>query len=57
MEDLVVALRLYHVGDEVLVTVTRDESPISASVLLIERPDDPPPLSNVDEPEEDTGDE
>lgn len=57
MEDLVVALRLYYVGDEVLVTVTRDESPISASVLLIERPDDPPPLSNVDEPEEDTGDE
>ena len=51
MEDLVVALRLYHVGDEVLVTVIRDESPISASVLLIERPDDPPVLTNPDDPE------
>ena len=57
MEDLVVALRLYHVGDEVLVTVTRDESPISATVLLIERPDDPPPLTNSEDPGEAPDDE
>ena len=57
MEDLVIALRLYHVGDEVVVTVIREGTPISASVLLIERPEDPPPLADGEEPEEDAGDQ
>ena len=53
MEDLVITLRLFHVGDEVQVTVTRDETPITATVLLTERPGDPPPLTI----EEGSGDE
>ncbi|HZJ47785.1 MAG TPA: trypsin-like peptidase domain-containing protein, partial [Acidimicrobiia bacterium] len=47
MEDLVVTLRLYRVGDSVAVTVTRDGEAITANVILVERPADPPPL--VDE--------
>jgi putative serine protease PepD len=47
MEDLVIQLRLFHVGDEVLITVNRDGSPVTAVVRLDERPDDPVPL--VDE--------
>lgn len=41
MEDLVVQLRLFHVGDEVLITVNRDGSPVTAVVALDERPDEP----------------
>ena len=43
MEDLVVQLRLFHVGDEILVTATRAGAPVTAAVILDERPDDPPP--------------
>ena len=57
MEDLVIALRLFHVGEEVEVTVTREDSPITATVLLIERPDDPPPLTNEEGTAEVPGDE
>lgn len=57
MEDLVIALRLFHVGDEVQVTVTRDDLPITATVLLIERPDDPPSLTNQEGLEQVPGDE
>lgn len=52
MEDLVVALRLYHVGDRIRVTVNRDGETITAVVLLDERPEDPEPLPV----EEDDGD-
>ena len=57
MEDLVIALRLFHVGEEVQVTVTRDNTPITASVLLIERPDDPPTLANEEGSGEAPGDQ
>ena len=43
MEDLVVQLRLYHVGDEVTLTANRDGSPFRAPVVLDERPEDSPP--------------
>lgn len=43
MEDLVVQLRLYHVGDEVTLTADRDGSPFRAPVVLDERPEDSPP--------------
>ncbi len=57
MEDLIIALRLFHVGEEVQVTVTRDDVPITATVLLIERPDDTPPLTSEAGVEEVPGDE
>jgi S1-C subfamily serine protease len=53
MEDLVVQLRLFHVGDRVSVTVDRDGTPVTATVTLTERPDDPAPLLD----EETSGDE
>jgi S1-C subfamily serine protease len=43
MEDLVVQLRLYHVGDEVTLTANRGGSPFRAPVVLDERPEDSPP--------------
>ncbi|MEN8114949.1 MAG: trypsin-like peptidase domain-containing protein [Actinomycetota bacterium] len=52
MEDLVVTLRLYHVGDEIEVTANRDGEPITATVTLAERPEDPEPFPI----EEDNGD-
>lgn len=53
MEDLVVQLRLFHVGDKVDVTVDRDGTPVTATVTLAERPDDPARLLD----EETSGDE
>ena len=47
MEDLVVTLRLYRVGDEIEVTVMRGDEPVTATVTLVERPEDPAPI--VDE--------
>ncbi len=47
MEDLVVTLRLYRVGDEIEVTVMRGDEPVTADVTLVERPEDPAPI--VDE--------
>ena len=44
MEDLVVELRLFHVGDAVRITVLRDGTSISAVVILDERPEDPAPI-------------
>lgn len=44
MEDFVVELRLFHVGDSIEVTVHRDGEPITATVVLDERPEDPLPL-------------
>jgi S1-C subfamily serine protease len=44
MEDLVVALRLYHVGDQVEMTVDRGGEAVTASVTLDERPEDPEPI-------------
>jgi S1-C subfamily serine protease len=50
MEDLVVELRLFHVGDEVLVTANRDGSPVTAAVILDERPQDSPPPTDEGTP-------
>ena len=44
MEDLVIELRLHHVGDEIEMTVLRDGEPFTASLILDERPEDPEPL-------------
>jgi S1-C subfamily serine protease len=41
MQDLVVALRLYRVGEEVEVEVIRDGAAVSRTVTLIERPENP----------------
>lgn len=41
MQDLVVALRLYRVGEEVEVEVIRDGATVSHTVTLIERPENP----------------
>lgn len=46
MEDLVVELRLFHVGDTIRVTVDRDGTPVTAVVTLDERPGDPAPTAN-----------
>jgi len=48
MEDLVVDLRLYRVGDDIEVTVLRDDEPITATVTLVERPADPQPIVEED---------
>ncbi len=53
MEDLVIELRLHHVGDEIETTVMRDNEPFTASLTLDERPEDPAPIVN----EETSGDE
>jgi putative serine protease PepD len=47
MEDLVITLRLYRVGDEVEITVMRNGKPVTGTVTLVERPPDPKPI--VDE--------
>ncbi|MEA3503170.1 MAG: PDZ domain-containing protein, partial [Actinomycetota bacterium] len=47
MEDLVVKLRLYHVGEEISVTVLRHGKSFTAALILDERPEDPDPI--VDE--------
>jgi serine protease Do len=47
MEDLVIELRLHHVGDVIDVTVARDGELITAPLTLDERPEDPAPI--VDE--------
>ncbi len=52
MEDLVIQLRLFHVGDEVQITVNRDGAPVAAFVMLDERPDDPAPLVDEDSSDE-----
>ncbi|MEA3510743.1 MAG: trypsin-like peptidase domain-containing protein [Actinomycetota bacterium] len=52
MEDLVIELRLHHVGDEIEMTVLRDGEPFTAFLILDERPDDPEPLAE----EETSGD-
>ncbi len=44
MEDLVIELRLFHVGDEIEMTVMRDGEPFTASLVLDERPEDPAPI-------------
>jgi S1-C subfamily serine protease len=44
MEDLVVKLRLHHAGDEIEVTVLRDGTPFTSSLILDERPEDPAPI-------------
>lgn len=58
MEDLVIQLRLFHVGDEVLITANRDGTPVTVVVTLDERPDEPGPGAS-DEPIEElpNGDE
>ncbi len=53
MEDLVIELRLHHVGDEIEMTVMRDGEPFTASLVLDERPEDPAPIVE----EETSGDE
>jgi len=53
MEDLVIELRLHHVGDEIEMTVLRDGEPFTASLTLDERPEDPAPIVE----EETSGDE
>ncbi len=53
MEDLVIELRLHHVGDEIEMTALRDGEPFTASLILDERPEDPAPLTE----EETSGDE
>jgi len=50
MEDLVIELRLFHVGDEILVTANRDGSPVTAAVILDERPADSPPPTDEGTP-------
>jgi serine protease Do len=52
MEDLVVVIRLYHVGDEIKVTVLRNGDSITAALILDERPEDPAPITD----EETSGD-
>jgi len=44
MEDLVITLRLYRVGDTVIVKVKRDGEVVTGTLVLVERPADPPPL-------------
>ncbi len=53
MEDLVVKLRLYHVGEEISVTVLRHGKSFTAALILDERPEDPDPI--VDEETSDDG--
>ena len=53
MEDLVIKLRLHHAGDEIKMTVLRDGSPFTSSLILDERPEDPAPIIE----EETSGDE
>ena len=48
MEDLVIELRLHHVGDEIEMTVMRDGEPFAASLVLDERPEDPAPIVDED---------
>ncbi|MEA2009349.1 MAG: trypsin-like peptidase domain-containing protein [Actinomycetota bacterium] len=48
MEDLVIELRLHHVGDEIEMTVMRDSEPFTASLVLDERPEDPAPIVEED---------
>jgi len=50
MEDLVVQLRLFRVGDEVVLTANRDGTPFRAPVILDERPEDPPPPTDEESP-------
>ena len=50
MEDLVIVLRLYHVGAEITVTVLRDGEPITAGLILDERPEDPAPIIDEETP-------
>ena len=50
MEDLVVQLRLFHVGDEVVLTANRDGAPFRAAVILDERPEDSPPPTDEETP-------
>jgi S1-C subfamily serine protease len=50
MEDLVIQLRLFHVGDEILVTASRDGSPLTAAVILDERPQDSLPPADEETP-------
>lgn len=50
MEDLVVQLRLFRVGDEIMLTATRDGKPVRASVILDERPEDSPPSTDEETP-------
>jgi S1-C subfamily serine protease len=50
MEDLVIELRLYHVGDKIKVTVLRDGESITAALILDERPEDPAPIVDEETP-------
>ena len=50
MEDLVVQLRLFHVGDEIVLTANRDGTPFRAVVILDERPADSPPPTDEETP-------
>jgi S1-C subfamily serine protease len=50
MEDLVVQLRLFHVGDEVVLTANRDGTPFRAAVILDERPEESPPPTDQETP-------
>jgi serine protease Do len=50
MEDLVIVLRLYHVGDEITVTVLRVGEPVIAGLILDERPEDPAPIIDEETP-------
>jgi len=50
MEDLVVQLRLFHVGDEIVLTADRDGTPFRAPVILDERPEDSPPPTDEESP-------
>ena len=50
MEDLVIELRLHHVGDKIEMTVLRDGEPFTASLILDERPEDPEPLAEGEAP-------
>ena len=50
MEDLVVQLRLFHVGDEIVLTANRDGAPFRAAVILDERPAESPPPTDEETP-------
>ena len=50
MEDLVVQLRLFHVGDEIVLTANRAGAPFRAPVILDERPEDSPPPTDEESP-------
>ena len=50
MEDLVVQLRLFRVGDEIVLTANRDGTPFRAPVILDERPENPPPPTDEESP-------